>query len=203
MVALATIAEAASMGYVLDPISGPMLLDRASARIRAYTGQTISRVIGDVAVIPIIRGVARLPQRPADKPITVLLDGVAFVEGTAWHWDPVRSALRCLSVHLPSANGPTDGWFCAERSATVTYSHGFVTIPQELVEVVCSVAARMASSPAGLAGGIRSETAGDVSVTYATESLSAAGALLPSEQGILDRLVGRRTTATLPLGSRW
>lgn len=200
MAALATVADAATFGYSLDPDTGPMLLERASARVRGYTKQTISRVTDDVVTLPVIGRTVRLPQRPADKPTRVKIGGVVFLENTAWTWDAVYQRITHLNPYIVSAN--FTGWTQAhERQVEVTYSHGYVTVPEELKEVVCAIASRLASATSGMEGGVRSEAVGGVSVTYAAESLDMASNLLPGEKAAIDAILGKPRVTTMQLGS--
>lgn len=201
MTALATVADAATFGYFLDPATGPGFLNRASARIRGYSGQTISRVVGDVVQLPVIRNTAFLPQRPADKPTEVKFGDVVFLEDTAWHWNPIRSSIESIDPWINSGNF-TGWWQHSEQIITVTYSHGFTTLPEDLLEVVCAVAARMAGGTNGRERGVSSEGVLGVQVSYAPEALESAATLLPSEKAIIDKILGKRQTASLPLGVR-
>lgn len=194
---LATVADAASFGYVLDPTSGPQFISRASARIRGYTGQTISRVIDDVVDLTVVRGTIWLPQRPADKPTSVVIGGNVFLENSTWHWDPVNTRLVDVTTRFSSANWAM--WDRYNEYATITYSHGFTVIPDEVLEVVCAVAYRLANSTDGRETGRAQESVGGVSVTFATEATVSAASLLPGEKATLDRVLGRRKAWSVPL----
>jgi len=199
MAALATVEEAATFGYVLDPVTGPGFLNRASSRIRAYTGQTISRVTNDVARVPIRNLVALLPQLPADKPTLVQFDGVTFLENTAWYWDPIQYRICGINPYITSANFSGWWWRHNDKYADVTYSHGYSVVPDTIKEVVCAIAYRMANTPGAAEGGTRQESVGGVSITYASEALSAGASLTASEKAAIDRVVPRRTALSLPM----
>lgn len=201
MTALATVADAATFGYVLDPTDGPKFLNRASARIRGYSGQQISRVTNDVVKLPVIRNTVYLPERPADKPTEVKFGTVVFLEDTAWHWNPIRYSIEAIDPWINTGNF-TGWWKDCEQILTVTYSHGFTTLPEDLLEVVCAVAYRMASGTNGRERGVSSEGVLGVNISYAPESLESAATLLPSEKAIIDKILGKRQTASLPLGVR-
>lgn len=193
MAALATVEEALAFGYVLDPILGPGFLNRASERVRAYTGQTISRVVNDVVNIPVRNYVALLPQLPADKPTVVKFDGLVFVENSAWYWDPIEYRLCGVNPFLNSANFTGWWWRNVDRYIEVTYSHGYTDVPDTIKEIVCSIAFRMSKTPDAAEGGTRQEGAGGVNITYATETLSSGANLTASEKAALDKVVKRRT----------
>lgn len=68
-------------------------------------------------------------------------------------------------------------WTCRPRQIVVELTHGYSDIPEELVGVASSLAARRASSPAG----VRREQAGQVSMEY------GAREFLADELQVLDR----------------
>ncbi len=197
MAALATVAEAAQFGYILDSETGPGYLLRASTRVRNYTGHEISRVVDDVQEVPVRNYVALLPQLPADKPTVVQFDGVTFLENTAWYWDPIQWRICDINPYISSAN--FTGWWRRnnERYITVTYSHGYEVVPDKIKEIVCAIAFRMSKTPDAAEGGTRQEGAGGVNITYATEALSSGANLTASEKSALDAAVPRRTRLSL------
>lgn len=199
MAALATVADAATFGYVLDPVTGPGFLSRASERVRAYTGQTISRVTNDVAQVPVRNFEAYLPQLPADKPTVVQFDGVTFLENTSWYWDPIQARLCGINPYITSANFSGWWWRQENRYVTVTYSHGYTTVPDTIKEIVCSIAFRMSQTPGAAEGGTRQESVGGVSITYASEALSSGAGLTASEKLSLDSVIRRRRRASMSM----
>jgi hypothetical protein len=72
----------------------------------------------------------------------------------------------------------------------VVYRRGWEPVPDGVVELVCAVADRLASTPKGMDVGIRSQTIDDYQVTYAAEQTQTAGDLLPGEQAALDKALG-------------
>ncbi|MFF4417089.1 hypothetical protein ACFYY8_31600 [Streptosporangium sp. NPDC001559] len=104
---------------------------------------------------------------------------------TGWRWDGREHILNVPQRHI-------SGWSCAWRDVNVTHTHGFVTIPDELLDLVCSVAMRLGSVPSsgGMEAGVRSETIDDYSVTYAAEVVTHASGLLPGEEESLRAWLG-------------
>jgi hypothetical protein len=199
MAALATVEDAAAFGYTLDPTTGPGYLFRASERVRGYTGQTISRVLNDVQLVPVRNLVAYLPQLPADKPTVVKFDGVTFLENTAWYWDPIEYRLCGINPYITSGNFSGWWWRQNNKYVEVTYSHGYEVVPDSIKEAVCSIANRMARTPDAAEGGTRQEGVGGVNITYASETLSSGANLTASEKAALDRVIPRRRMASLPM----
>lgn len=155
------------------------LIADASAAVRAYTGQHFS-VATTTARIKVKGGVIRLPQRPVTA-----VSALANTTGTAllFTWD--AGAQVWLSSSLPLANGPT----CSGRLpqyVDVTYTHGYDTIPADVVAVVAQMAGRaLGTTPAE--GGVQSESIGGYN--YSLGSAAAAGGIgmLPAERAVLDR----------------
>lgn len=176
---LATRADAARLGYSLTSGEEESLLARASARIRRAAGKPITSLTSTVT-LDVRNGRLLLPGGPVTAVASVTLtadDGGTTVTGWRWnHYDKVH----CLP--------------CVDQ-VVVTFTHGFVTLPDELVELVCSVAQRLgtADSSTGMEAGIRSESIDDYAVTYASEAREDAAGLLPGERDELARLLGTPT----------
>ena len=83
---------------------------------------------------------------------------------------------------------------------TVTYTHGLMGLPDELTELVCSVAARMGGMPAELQAGVQSQGAGPFQQTYGWDSYKAASGLTEGEKQVLARY-WPRLPRTITLGS--
>lgn len=176
MAALATAADATRFGYTLPAGQEDELLDRASVRLRRAAGQQISETTSTVR-LRVDGGVVTLPGPPVSAVTSVARlaeDGGTTLTG--WRWDGY-DRITCI----PSC-----------YDVNVTYSHGFSPIPDELLELVCSVAARLGSAPTsgGMEAGVRSESIDDYSVTYATDSLETASGLLVGEESQLRAFLG-------------
>lgn len=156
----------------------PLLTD-ASASVRNYTRQTITQVTDDVVRLKIRNGRVRLPQRPATAVTTVkntLGDLVLF------QWD--GGSIVVVGSNVPDTFAWVP-WLNGMAAVDVTYTHGYSTVPDDIVGVVCSIVMR-ALGREPLDAGITSETIQGYS--YSLGSAGAAGAfgLLSSEADILD-----------------
>ncbi|MFE3452386.1 hypothetical protein ACFXJ8_26030 [Nonomuraea sp. NPDC059194] len=176
MAALATAADAVRFGYTLPAGEESKLLDRASVRLRRAAGQQISETTSTVR-LRVDGGVVTLPGPPVTAVATVAKlaeDGGSTLTG--WRWDGY-DRVTCIP-------------WCYD--VNVTYTHGFAPIPDELLELVCSVAARLGSAPTsgGMEAGVRSESIDDYQVTYATDSLESASGLLEGEESQLRAFLG-------------
>ena len=167
--ALATTAEATAFG--VSTTSAALL--RASTRVRGFVGQQISSGTSTV----VVRGpVVRLHERPV-----VSVAGVADDEGVtvAAAANP-RAAGWWLSgdfLHLPS-----------DAEYTVTYEHGYEVIPDEVVEIVATVAGRLGSTDSTVAAGVVQEQSGSVSQTFGWDAWKGVSGLTSEEKSVLRRL---------------
>jgi len=186
-------ADAVRLGYTLPAGEGEALLRRASARIRRAARQHISSITSTIRV-RVEDGTVVLPGNPitAVTSVTQLAeDGGQAVTG--WRWDG-RDQVHSINAPPPSQ---LPVYACWPTDVLVTYTHGLTIIPDELLDLVCSVAARIGSGPAsgGMEAGVRSESIDDYSVTYAVEALDAASGLLPGEETELRRFLGSPPSA--------
>lgn len=212
-VPLATMDDAARFGYNLpaDP-QGSSLLDRASTRVRLYTKQTVTRVVDDVVELRPLSGYVILPQRPADKPTDVKVDdGLGNIYPVPfWGWNghrvicphQLRSGLFGYTW-WPTPPAYPYPWLgpciCRAKQVIVTYSHGWTTVPDSVLDVVCSIANRLAAGTPGMEAGVRQEGVGDYNVTYASDALQSASGLLPGEEKTLDRIFSYPRAGTIQL----
>lgn len=172
--------------------SAERALTAASAAIRNYTKQTIEQVADDEVTFD-GKGGARLylPQLPVVSVSKVVEDGETLVDGT----DYKLGAYGIL--HRLEGNEWAEGL----QNITVTYTHGYETIPDDIVDVCTRAAARAyqlglrSAEDAGVPG-VASKQLGDFAVTYASEAgggvgegvmgASAARMLLLSEKDMLN-----------------
>src|SRR3954470_6768383 len=188
MAALATLAQLeARLGRQISDVDemtrAEALLDDASAAVRSYTGQYISSASSSERLAA-RHGYVRLPQRPARSVDDVVNDDALDV--------PFRWALGSEEVQLDAA------FYCPPSQrrvyVTVTYSHGYAVVPDDIVAVTCNIAARSL--------GVRAEDAAVTSqtITNFSESYGPVGAagpvgLFSSETMVLDRYRRVGTTA--------
>lgn len=157
--------------------AGERALRTASATIRRHTKQTLTRVDNETIELPGGDRILVLPQRPAvvdaEHPLTV-------VELAAGGTEIVAVEDRDFT-RLGDELDRGDPWFPQDRfmgwpfnrvqgvwtpKVRVTYSHGYLEVPDDIVGVCLDLAAATVSNP----NRYRSETAGSVSVTYTVET---------------------------------
>jgi hypothetical protein len=176
--ALATVQDATDYGYTLPPATADALLSRASTRVRRAAGQPITASTSTVQLkvdddgltlpAPPVTAVTAVAQINDDDTTT------ALIRGTEWFWDGERLTFAS----------------CLVTRAQITYTHGYQTIPDDIVELVCEIANRLGAVPADVEGLLRQRSIDDYAETFATEAIAAAGDLLPSELGVIARIFG-------------
>lgn len=190
---LATLDDlAVRLGRTLSDVEetrAAALLDDASAAVRAYTGQDFTSSETTVRLVP-RNGKIALPQRPVTA-----VDSVKTVDGTdlvfTW-WTGNSVTVGATSINWFEVNGsPT-------QPVDVTYTHGYTTVPADIVAVVCQIVGRAMTKPADEAGFTQESIAG---YSYALGAAAASGAvgMLADEKAVLDRY--RRPGGTARLAS--
>ena len=173
---LASAADAADYGITVTAAG----LARASARIRGHVRQ---RITYGTSTVTLPASDRRLPERPVVSVESVVSeDGTALVAGTDY---------ELVGDRIDTAR--TD-------RLTVTYTHGLGTLPDDLVELVCTVAARMGGMPAELQAGVQQQGAGPFQQTYGWDAYKAASGLSEGEKQVLARY-WPRLPRTITLGS--
>lgn len=154
-----------------------LLLDLASAEIRAWTRQTIDLVSGDAVMLAgTWRDTLVLPEQPVVSVSSVAVDGTTLgatdytlvagtlVAGAATSFlDIGASPQGGTGVHAGNWGGPG-------ARVAVTYTHGFSTVPGSVKAATLAVAARMVSGSVG----VRQEAIAGYSVTYANPGATSA-----------------------------
>lgn len=187
---MANLASVNQLAYALrvDPASldsnqANQALTSASGLVRAVARQQIDFVSQETTILTGYTRKLVLPQRPVvvdsgANPLTVVelgdfggvnftcVDGRDYVRvdeeltrGQPWYYTTRLAGwpyTRVRGVWTPRVQ--------------VTYSHGYATVPDEVVAVVLAAAANLYNNPAGL----RSASIDDYSETYAAETLGPA-----------------------------
>lgn len=185
MTALATTAQLASrLHATLTSPDDQNAVDHGSGLVRAIGRQQYDFVSQETIVLPGGERKLVLPERPlvvdGSNPLTVVELGefggidIAMVEdrdfsrlgneltrGYPWWWNNTQRLMgwphyRPLGVWAPRVQ--------------VTYSHGYATVPDDLVSIVLDVAAVLYDNPTAL----RSISIDDYTETKASEVLGAA-----------------------------
>lgn len=160
----------------LDTATADLVRDMATSAVQSYTDQWLFYVVDEQITLPgSSEPVLFLPQRPVVGVSAVSISGTALTDYS------LLSGGR-LSRRL--------GWYwpSAYPSVTVTYTHGYFTIPANIRAAALLVARRLYENPAGL----RSETIGSYAYTVGGTGEVGGLTLTPDEQQLLG---GRVTVA--------
>lgn len=168
---LATLSDAITYGF--DQVTTAGLI-RASAFVHAEAGPGLKATAAARTVIS--RGpLITLPGPVASVTSVTDDDGVALA-ATGWELAPGGLLQILTSTHA------TGLW-------SVVYQQG--TVPDGVIFLVCSVAARLAATPAGLAAGAQQEGAGPFQTTYGMDAWRAQSGLTAGERAQLRKLLPR------------
>lgn len=180
MTALATLAQlqARLSTDISNTTRAMFLLDDASAAVRAYTGQDFTQAT-TTERLKVKRGKVRLPQRPvtAVSAVEDVNNNTILFEWTAGDRVKIQPNLDRFS-YVP--------WQEGIEWVDVTYTHGYTTVPDDIVMVVCQIAGRAyGTSPDASAMG--SEGIGSYSYSTGGAAASGAAGMLAPERAVLDR----------------
>lgn len=197
MTALATLTDVAAVAQAVptaDQSRVTRLIEIVSARVQRYTGQTITAVAGDVVTITPHDGELRLPQRPVTAVASVVIGGTT-IDATLYE----AKANGVLKRRAPTAAGvdsqfgflasgwPVNGeWPWPPLATTVTYSHGYATVPDDLAGVVAEVVASRWLGGSRRAEGKTGENIDGYGESWATPRAAMESAWEPEHKDILD-----------------
>lgn len=175
----------------IDTTRADELLEKLTGAAKRVAKQQLEAVTDDsIELQGTWDKVLRLPQRPVTAVSAVAIDGAALTVDVDFTWTRAGKLVRASrpATLLPRmANGY---WGGEHAVVTVTYSHGYATIPDDVVGVVLASAARAYTNPAGA----MSHSAGGAAQTHGGAGTFERGGIgfTPSEKELL-RNYGRRT----------
>jgi hypothetical protein len=170
-------------------------IEEATAAIKNYCHQTIEEVEDDEYTFDIEisrRKKLFLPELPVTSVASVVEDGTALTEGDDEDYQLGNDGV----LHRID-----DYWARGVQIVSVTYTHGYATIPDDVVGVCTRAAARayqagLRSSESDAVPGVESKSIGDFSVSYSSGAggvgegvmgVSGSRMLLLSEKDILNK----------------
>lgn len=162
-----------------EPRAEAILTD-VSAAVRLYTGQQFTAGTTTAQFLRPKNGIVRLPQRPVTA-VGAVLD---------LHDNPVLYTWNGDDRIQVGANVPDtfawEPWVGGIRGVKVTYDHGYETIPDALIGIVCWIAGRVLGNGPESSGDTQ-ETIG--SYSHSRGSVAGAGpfGLLADERAALDK----------------
>jgi hypothetical protein len=215
MAALATQADLESrLGRSLtatEQTRAAVLLNDASARVRAYTRQDFDQVLADEIILRPVGTVLILPQRPVlavTSIVAIGCDGQPDLTLSGWCWDGIDTIDLCPAVPVIDENTPADvvdTWWRLGGPDTylATYDHGYTTIPDLIVGVVSTMVLRTLLAPS-LVQGMVSEKIGQY--TYQLQQSSGSPGvtvqMTKDDEADLDRGRFRRRARSIQTRAR-
>lgn len=183
LASLATTGDLSDRGIdVSDPTLAEAMLDVASATVRNAAASPISETVSTVVLYAWGDSLLQLPGLPVQSVATVEIDGEATTD------------YRFVGTALWRAGG----WGSSNEPADVevTMTHGLPTIPADIVDLVCNLAAAGQAEAASMAAGgafdprVVVESIDDYRVQYA-EGADAVASVFDLPEGTRARLRAR------------
>jgi hypothetical protein len=175
------------------------LLRLASSKVRAYTRQDFSQSQTTVNLRSVSAQV-KPPQRPvvSVQSVQAILRNGQLVVLPLWYFDGIDTiggvaVADDVVINLPS-------WYTTwwTGSVQVQYTHGYTTVPTDIVDIVAAMVFRIFNAPGSGATGIASERVGQF-YQYQINPNFPSGEVIISDddKGILNRY--RQNTRTIEL----
>lgn len=179
MTALATLEQLTDrITTTVDPDRAAAALDDVSAAVRSYTGQTISAAINTERLR--VHGYkVRLSQRPVTDVATVVdIDG----NDVGYLWD----GLDIVALRTSTVRAFDYDQLVSTTVVDVTYDSGYDVVPDDIVAVVCNVAARALAEGPEMSG-VTQESVANYSVSFGAIGASGPLGFFTAETRVLDR----------------
>ena len=195
MASLVTLGEyEAVTGSCADPGRVTALLGFASDAIRAVAGgQQITAATSEDVVLRNFEGVFYFPQRPVRGVTSVTVDGTELDEAE-YRWTEGGHGRHAMLIAV-DADGNDVQW--SSSTATVTYDHGWVTVPGGLVVAVAAMVRAVVDG--GGAGTLTSRTIEGYSETF--EGGGAPDLAVPGNvRSLVDELCGAPRFGSVRIG---
>jgi hypothetical protein len=177
------------------------LLDDASALVRSYTRQDFAPPAPETVVLRASAGIVRLPKTPVTAVTAVVAVGVGGgpdLPLAGWGFDGIDvvdvTGWDSLVINLPESL--RDDCTSLPPTYRVTYTHGYATVPADVVAVVCAMVMRTLTAPT-MAAGVTSETIGSYSYRMAEGGIGTSVHLGSADKLVLDRYRRKADTVTV------
>lgn len=161
------------------PVNTCTLALRVASKLVRNEAKTLFMRREDTVALRIVDGMVRLPA-PVVSVTSVQVQGQTVPDSGWWH----------EGEELWLTSPPCD----PRRRATVTLTHGYATVPDDVLGITLDVASRGCVNPLSL----RQESTGQRSVTFATETLAMSLA-----QVEMDKLKGYRDQSPIVRWGRY
>lgn len=159
-----------------DVVRADSILTDVSASVRRFCGQDFTQAT-TTDRLAVRRGRVRLPQWPVTA-----VSAVADINANPVLFSWVDGDIVTLSQNLDSFT--FEPWSNGFTHVDVTYTHGYAILPDDIVGIVCQIAARVLGSPPEQSGK-QSEEIGDYSYSLGAAAAAGPVGLLPAEREAL------------------
>ena len=198
MTALATTDDLDARGVTVpDTMNAETLLDAASAVVREAAGYQISSTTSTITLIAGEGEYLPLPGAVVSV-ATVEIDGTAVtdytvVDGALWRCGGWRGGISSQTTfYLPGdRTRPT--------RVEVTYTHGYDPVPDDVVDLVCSLVAQRVAQGYDHDPRVTSEAIDDYRVSYSDQATSGTSV----DSVTRAQLRARFSTTAYVTGTRW
>lgn len=185
------LANRLGVGFTTDAETyrAEALLADASAKVRNYTRQTITRVLDDTVYLEATDDQwLYFPERPVVSVSSIVVGG-APLSPELYYFQ--SDALYRYDGWSGRFYGSTGVWNQPD-TIQVTYTHGWDSVPDDIVMVVCKLAQASWTNPQGF----RSFTQGDMAATLDASTVGA-GHLDADDKRVLDFYRSARRSVVL------
>lgn len=127
------------------------LLTRASRLAQTVAHQTFELVADDeVELDGRWKRTMYLPERPVTAVTAVAIDDTPLTVDVDYTWSRNGKLSRITQTSSRRVPRPRTGWWGGDEAVvTVTYSHGYASIPEDVKGIVLAAAARTYTNPTG------------------------------------------------------
>jgi hypothetical protein len=172
----------------IEAVRANSLLADASAVVRSYSKQsfTISQTTDKVRPVGYKIKLNKKPVRSIISLALIVANGGSPVPFVGWWWD--GSDEVWLSTGDQILNLSEEMQFAMQHRTPIifaTYSHGYDTVPDDVVGVVCSIVIRILTAPS--LGGVISEGVGEYNYRLSDAAAQGVMALTEAEKEILKK----------------
>jgi len=163
--ALATVADLVVIaGPQADAVRALRLLEMSSAVVERWCRRSFAFVADHPVTVHVTDGNLILPDGPVTAVGTVTGPGGTVYASTNYTWTPDGRVSHTWGTYEGYGHS-LDTWVCG--AYTVTYSHGYLAIPDDVILAVCQPVQRFLDNPSGF----QSEAIGEAAFTYPTPGL--------------------------------
>jgi hypothetical protein len=170
----------------INPTRIVSLLKDASAKVRAFTKQdfTVSQTTANVRPLGYRLKLVQRPIISIDNVAIRLQNNAGAISFPGWWWDGSSEVWLMDTNQIVNLSEELESVMAWQTpSYDVTYTHGYASIPDDVIGVVCSMVVRSLTVPNQ--GGVISESVGEYSYRLSDAAALGPMTLTKSEEDTL------------------